>query len=95
MKKLKLLLVAAICTVSGAAMAEMIMPFDNPASVYNPATGHYEAGCGAFTFAGTSGNQQFGPMLNGASTYTLSSVYIYCSSGTLYASGDAYQGYFY
>ncbi|MEO7493761.1 MAG: hypothetical protein ABIT83_19775 [Massilia sp.] len=94
MKKLKVLLAAATLSASGMAFAEMIDPFYNPASVYNPSTGQYEDGCGAGVFYSYSWNSafSFGPMLSGQSTQVLN-TYIYCSGGTLYASGEAYTGY--
>jgi hypothetical protein len=95
--KLKFLLAAALVTLSGAAMAEMVQPVYNPASVYNPATGQYESGCGAIHYwSFTGGGQTDIPaMLNGGSTQFYNSgslITVSCSSGTNYASGEAYQG---
>jgi hypothetical protein len=97
MKKLKFLLAVAMVAVSGAAMAEMIQPLQNGAQVYNPATGHYEYGCGAYYFTAYSPSyyrEQMPAMLEGQSTtvYSGGSITISCSSGTLYAWADAWQG---
>jgi hypothetical protein len=94
MKKLKVLLAAAMFSASGMAFAEMIDPLYNPASVYNPSTGHYESGCGAAEFYSYSLNTpfSFGPSLNGQ-TISVSGTTVYCWDNTLYASGEAYTGY--
>ena len=97
MKKLKIVLAVALTAACGAALAAMSFLY-NPASVYNPATGHYEDGCGAATYQawGDSTTWQIGPMLNGAYTYLPAGggTSITCSSGTIGATGPQ-EGNFY
>ena len=90
MKKLKLVLAVGLTAVCGAALAAMTILY-NPASVYNPATGHYENGCGAATYQafGDSGYWDIPPMLDGANMYLPAGggTNVTCSSGTMVAGG--------
>ena len=90
MKKVKLLLVAALVTFSGVASAEMIQP------LYNP-TG--DGGCGASEYYdyisagyGYVVHQDIPALANGASYSTWgaygNTVTVSCSGGMLYVYGD-------
>lgn len=97
MKNLKIMLAVALATACGAALAEWIEPLPNGAMVYNPASGQYESGCGAAQFHSYSpyAYTAIPALLNGTSTtvyFAGGSAYIWCSGGTIYASGNSYDG---
>ena len=93
LNKLKSVLLACLLGLSGAATAEMIEPLQVP--LYDPPAG-YEGGCDYAAFYGY--NWGYAPLSRmkdreSTSVYVGSTIYIYCSSGTLYAYGEAYQGH--